>query len=41
MRLTFEAEVFEFISLGVCDICGPLAVVLGRQLELRLPSQRV
>ena len=35
--LTFEAVVLELVSFGVRDVGGPLAVVLGRQLQLLLP----
>lgn len=37
-RLTFEAKVFKFISLGIGNISRSLSVVLGRKLELSLPS---
>ena len=35
--LTFEAEILELVSFGVCDVGGLLPVVFGRQLELLLP----
>ena len=35
--LTFEAEILELVSFGVRDVGGPLAGVLGRQLQLLLP----
>ena len=35
--LTFEAVVLELVSFGVRDVGGPLAGVLGRQLQLLLP----
>ena len=35
--LTFKAEVFELVALGVGDVSGLLAVVLRGQLQLLLP----
>ena len=36
--LTLQAEVFELVSLGVCDVAGLLSEVLGRKLQVGLPG---